>query len=130
MGGLSMNCMKCGREIEEDQAFCSYCLLDMEQHPVKPGTVILLPSQDKPAGKKAVKKKKPTPTPEEQVENLKKKLLIHRIGAAVLAVAVCGLIYLSGRVILELDIQRLLGQNYSSATDAEETEPFWFSVFD
>ena len=125
-----MNCMKCGREIEEDQAFCSYCLLDMEQHPVKPGTVILLPSQDKPAGKKAVKKKKPTPTPEEQVENLKKKLLIHRIGAAVLAVAVCGLIYLSGRVISELDIQRLLGQNYSSATDAEETEPSWFSVFD
>ena len=130
MGGMSMNCMKCGREIEEDHAFCSYCLLDMEQHPVKPGTVILLPSQDKPAGKKAVKKKKPTPTPEEQVENLKKKLLIHRIGAAVLAVAVCGLIYLSGRVISELDIQRLLGQNYSSATDAEETEPSWFSVFD
>lgn len=125
-----MNCMKCGREIEDDQAFCSYCLLDMEQHPVKPGTVILLPSQSKPTVKKAVKKKKPSLTPEEQVDHLKKKLLIHRIGAAVLAVAVCGLIYLSGRVISELDIQRLLGQNYSSATDAEVTEPSWFSVFD
>ncbi len=38
-----MNCMKCGQEIPNDQVFCEECLLDMEKHPVKPDTPVLLP---------------------------------------------------------------------------------------
>lgn len=33
-----MNCLKCGREIEEGQVFCNDCLVQMAKYPVKPGT--------------------------------------------------------------------------------------------
>lgn len=35
-------CMKCGRETESPAVFCSECLEDMEKHPVKPGTPVIL----------------------------------------------------------------------------------------
>ena len=38
-----MYCLKCGREVYEDQVFCPDCVSVMEKYPVKPGTVILLP---------------------------------------------------------------------------------------
>lgn len=117
-----MNCMKCGREIEADQVFCTYCLIEMENHPVKPGTVILLPDQKASTPKKTVKKKKLPPTPEEIIVIMKRKLIFYRIISLLLSVAVCGLLYLSGRVLIELDIQRLLGQNYSTVTEPSETE--------
>lgn len=81
-----MNCMKCGRENGDDQAFCEYCLIEMEHHPVKPGTVILLPTQEPAAPKKPARKKKPLLTPEEQVPGLKKRLWALRITALLLTV--------------------------------------------
>ena len=33
-----MNCMKCGREIPEQQTFCDVCLEVMSQYPVNPHT--------------------------------------------------------------------------------------------
>ena len=38
-----MNCMKCGREISDDNVFCTDCLLEMEKYPVDSGVVVLLP---------------------------------------------------------------------------------------
>ena len=40
-----MYCMKCGREIEDGQAFCGDCLAVMEKYPVKPGTAVILPKR-------------------------------------------------------------------------------------
>ena len=40
-----MNCMKCGREIDEAQAFCAGCLEEMEKYPVKPDVVVKLPNR-------------------------------------------------------------------------------------
>lgn len=40
-----MNCLRCGKETEENQVFCKECLEDMERHPVKPGTPIQLPNR-------------------------------------------------------------------------------------
>ena len=34
-----MNCLKCGREIEEGQVFCNDCLVQMAKYPVKPEVV-------------------------------------------------------------------------------------------
>jgi hypothetical protein len=38
-----MNCIRCGREIEEPNVFCEECLQEMEKQPVNPGTPIQLP---------------------------------------------------------------------------------------
>ena len=125
-----MHCMKCGRDIAEDQAFCADCLADMERHPVRPGTVILLPTPEKQQPKKPLLRKKPAPPVEEQVAFLKKTIIRLYILIFCMLAIIGVLAYTSGWAISELDIQRLLGQNYSSATDAEATEPSWFSVFD
>ena len=119
-----MNCMKCGREIEEDQAFCPYCLVDMESYPVKPGTVILLPNQQvqTTAPKKTVIQHKPQLPPEEQLPVLKRKLWALRALSVLLILLLTVLGYITSRIITELDIQRLLGQNYSTVETVEQTE--------
>ncbi len=119
-----MNCMKCGRKTGDNQAFCESCLAEMEQYPVKPSTVILLPPQPKQPPKKQPAKKKPAMLPEEQVPLLKKKLWRLRFFALFLMLLLAGLSYVTSRVITELDIQRLLGQNYSTIeTQDTATEP-------
>ena len=53
-----MSCMKCGKAIEDGQAFCARCLEVMEDYPVKPDVHIQLPvhsaeeSNKKPSRKK------------------------------------------------------------------------------
>lgn len=47
-----MNCIKCGREIEETRVFCNHCLDRMAAYPVKPGTPVYLPKPTPPAEKK------------------------------------------------------------------------------
>lgn len=41
-----MNCIRCGKETEENQVFCKECLQDMERHPVSAGTPIQLPNRE------------------------------------------------------------------------------------
>ena len=38
-----MACIKCGKETDQNQAFCDSCLEVMEQYPVKPDVVVQLP---------------------------------------------------------------------------------------
>lgn len=57
-----MNCIKCGNEIAEGQAFCESCLEGMKAYPVNPGTPIQLPQRKSaPAEKKRPQKAAPTP---------------------------------------------------------------------
>ena len=109
-----MHCMKCGRDIAEDQAFCPECLANMERHPVRPGTVILLPTPEKQPKKPLLRKKAP-PTVEEQVASLKKTIIRLYILIFCMLAIIAVLAYTSGWAISELDIQRLLGQNYTTA---------------
>jgi len=43
-----MSCLKCGQEVSAGQIFCDSCLADMEKHPVKPGTPVIIPNYNKP----------------------------------------------------------------------------------
>ena len=73
-----MNCIKCGREFDGDQAFCPHCLDQMAKNPVKPGVVINLPSRPDTSQKKPISRKR-VRTPEEQILRLKrinKRLII------------------------------------------------------
>ncbi len=118
-----MNCVKCGREIENDQVFCPVCLEEMEQYPVKPGTVVHIPKHpEDETDKKPAPRKKPVPTPEEQIRRLKKKVMGLRM-ILVLMMLLCGLLSFGlGKVIMELDFYRFLGQNYSAEETAAPTE--------
>ena len=40
-----MYCMKCGREVEGEQAFCPDCLVRMEQEPIPMNASIKIPRQ-------------------------------------------------------------------------------------
>ena len=54
-----MACMKCGKKLGSTQVFCDECLARMEQAPVPPNAVVVLPRRD-PAPvqkKKALKRR-------------------------------------------------------------------------
>ena len=91
-----MNCLKCGREIEEGQVFCNDCLVQMAKY------------------------RRTKAAPEEQLKALKKRI---RILSALLSVCVVLLIVLSVVTLRYMSANRLLpGQNYSAVTTTAATE--------
>lgn len=67
-----MGCLKCGRDTEEGAVFCSECLLEMQRYPVRPGTPVVLPAQERVVPKKAPKRR--TISPEDQIKGMKKRI--------------------------------------------------------
>ena len=112
-GGIAVNCMRCGRETPGEQCFCEECLLDMERYPVKPGTVIQLPSRrgDAPQRKQSRRK---SISPEEQL-----KILKRRLRGVCVSLVIC--LLLLGLAVYSLlrhtgEDRFAIGQNYSSVT--------------
>jgi len=109
-----MNCIKCGREIKTSasQVFCSKCLTDMEAYPVKPNITIQLPvRQETLAEKRKPRKKKPQPTPEEQIPRLRSGIRLLCLVLAVLFIAF---------VLVTLMVIRLLDVRDQANTDARQ----------
>ena len=77
-----MNCMKCGREISEGQAFCEECLKIMDEYPVRPGTYVRIPPSKDCEDVKQPRRKKEL-TPEEQIVRLQNQ--VHWLSVAVVA---------------------------------------------
>ena len=110
-----MNCVKCGREIPEDQVFCEHCLAEMERYPVNPDTAIHIPARPQEEIVKKPVKRKHIPTAEELLLKTRKKLRRNRI-TVVMLLLICGVLsFVVGQMVLELDFQRLVGQNYKFA---------------
>lgn len=118
-----MNCMKCGREISEEQVFCSLCLDDMRKYPVKPGIAVQLPNhKDTPGPKKMHVKRRQPPTPEEQLIKLRKRLkrviILWLITLMLLAATIYPTVeFFTGKTLL------LPGQNYTTITGLDSTTP-------
>ena len=108
-----MNCMKCGRDVKDGQIFCPKCLELMEQCPVKPDVVVKLPSRPEAPIKKPQPRKK-APTPEEQILRLKKKNRWLIAVICLLLAATIALAHLSADFFHQIDVQKFLGQNYST----------------
>lgn len=118
-----MNCLKCGRDIAEDQLFCESCLEVMARYPVKPNTAVSLPLRD---GQVAVKKSQPkrrqAPTAEEKLQTalrfLRRILILWLITLGLLVAS----LFPAVKFFLG-DSFRLPGQNYStfSTVSAEST---------
>ena len=41
-----MGCLRCGKEIQEKGVFCEECKKNMEDYPIKPGTVVVIPYRE------------------------------------------------------------------------------------
>ena len=120
MGGMAMNCMKCGRDLEPGQVFCQECRAEMEKYPVKPGTVVQLPRRREESAIKKMSRRRTPPIPEEQVKSLRKIIrgLVGMIMVLLALVAV--LLYPTIKDLLAKETF-LPGQNYSSITDVSES---------
>ena len=118
-----MNCMKCGREVDESQVFCTECLSEMERYPVKPGTVVQLPVRPKEIPVRKTTRRRPQLSPEEQVKQYRKRIVILRW---LLALMMALLIAVSGFLIWRMnkeDVTILPGQNYTPEETISATEP-------
>lgn len=111
-----MNCMKCGQAISDEQAFCQDCLDGMQQHPVNPSTVVLLP-KSVPLVRKAAPRRRASA--EEQILLLKKKLWHCRVLAVILFIFLLLAAAVAYYAIDRLDVQKLWGQNYSTVLPEE-----------
>ena len=114
-----MNCMKCGRETENEQVFCQDCLQIMEKYPVRPGTVVLLPRRRETIIKKTVKRH--VIPAEEQIKILKKRIMILWF-TLVLCIALI-MLMINPTLHYALDKHVPVGQNYSSVTTTTSASP-------
>lgn len=110
-----MNCMKCGREIEPEQVFCAECLADMEKYPVKPGTVVQLPSRPVQQPAKKQSRHRRAAALEEQVKKLSRRIRVLTVAVILTAALALFFALLSFDVLERAEVQKLLGQNYSTA---------------
>lgn len=78
-----MTCLRCGKEVPEDQVFCPDCLAVMETCPVKPETVVHI-LQRPP---RAPEKKYRTVSSQEQISQLRKTVKWLMLTVTVLTVA-------------------------------------------
>lgn len=112
-----MNCMKCGREVESDQVFCKDCLTDMEKHPVDPNAVVLIPKRTAPVKKIHQRRQ----SPEDIILKLEKRCRVLGVALTLALLMLMGLGVGTAILAKELDVMKLIGQNY--LTVEEETEP-------
>ena len=108
-----MNCMKCGRETTSEQVFCEECLLDMEKHPVKPGTVVVLPKRRDYTAVKKPPKKRTVPL-EDQIRLLKKRIRILSFTLLLVLAGLIAMIYPTVQYLKEDHFK--IGQNYNSVS--------------
>ncbi len=121
-----MNCLKCGRETVSEQVFCEECLLDMQKHPVKPGTVVLLPRRRETAAPKKAPKRRTLPL-EEQVKLLRMRSRWMALLLLICVVLILTMIYPSIQFMMTERFE--IGQNYtaivSSTAPSEDRGFFW-----
>lgn len=118
-----MNCMKCGREIEDGQVFCADCLEAMEKYPVKPGIAIQLPNRkETPALKKVHIRRRQPPTPEELIRRLKKRVRAFVILWLITLAMLAATIYPTIQYFFGEDMP-LPGQNYNTVITTEDAAP-------
>lgn len=108
-----MNCMKCGRENQNQQAFCDICLAGMEKSPVEAGTTVNLPPVYARLGKRPNEKQK---KPEDVIFQLEGR--IHRLSITIMFLVLLLAIALGTLAwTLISDSTPVIGQNYSTMID-------------
>ena len=113
-----MYCLKCGREVNEDQDFCFDCVAVMEKYPVKPGTTVILPKRREggPISRSPVRRK--VLTAEEQIRKLRRNVRTFFVMWFITFLLLCGMSVLG--IVQFMEQEHFgLGQNYSVITHDE-----------
>lgn len=113
-----MVCLRCGRELPGEGAFCQDCLVDMERCPVKPGTPVLIPKRDPAAVVKRTAKRRPLSL-EEQVRVLRRRCRILAALMILFLATTLALVYPAWKHFASPQLRP--GQNYSSFTTPAAT---------
>ena len=102
-----MYCLKCGKETNDDQAFCLECQKEMAKYPIDPGVAVQILPRRQTTQKKTSKRRI---TPEEQVKILRKRVRLYAcLFLAALIVVVC----LCVPLVLQIQDERgQIGKNY------------------
>ena len=111
-----MGCIKCGRDTVSEQVFCPDCLAEMEKYPVRPGTVVQLPSRKNTSSVKKPQKKRTVPA-EEQLKVLKKRYRNTVILLIVVTAIAVLLAFPAAEHLMEGRFK--IGQNYTTITPTE-----------
>ena len=114
-----MQCLRCGRETEEDHVFCFLCEAVMMKHPVKANAVVNIPER-------SVRSRNVQPRrqqrPEEDTEQLHRTIMQLRLWVCMLMAA----LMLCVAALTWQELSRAdgptIGQNYSSVTDSTAGE--------
>ena len=119
-----MKCMKCGREMETEQAFCDACLEEMKKYPVKPGTPVHLPVHRRAAERRKPQNRRRTVSPEEQIRTLKKRLWFVSGILLVTLALLAAMVYPTVNYFIR-NYHLRPGQNYTTiiTTESAETTP-------
>lgn len=115
-----MKCMKCGREMESEQAFCEDCLQEMRKYPVKPDVHVHIPARPQSVVARKTMSRRRTLSPEEQIRRLKTRLWILGGVLAVTLALLCAMIYPTVNFFLRNNHFRP-GQNYTAIVTPAET---------
>ena len=113
MGVWALFCIKCGKQVKDEQVFCDSCLQIMERYPVKPGTPVQLPNRAAPALKKSVQRKKPLSV-KQQNNRLRKALRWMTIALVVALVALTVTVSMLVHTVQERDMKGAIGKNYNT----------------
>ena len=111
-----MNCLRCGRETENEQVFCFLCESVMVKHPVKPNTVVTIPDRaalTRPMTRKPVRQEEDTAPLHRTIAQLRLWVCM-LLAALMLCVAA-----LTWQELARVD-GPAIGQNYSSVTDSTD----------
>ena len=123
MGGVAVNCMKCGREIKSDAVFCQQCLDHMEKYPISEHTLVYVPTEkDRVASVKKNTVAHPVVSPEDQVKRLHRKVEVLRLLVILFMAASLFFGILSVETLHELKLTNLIGKNYTTVVATEATE--------
>ena len=106
-----MQCLRCGRETENDHVFCFLCESVMVKHPVKANTVVTIPERSVRHRNNAPRKQQRV---EEDTDQLHRTILQLRLWVCMLMAALMLCVGVLTWQELNRDDSHAIGQNYTS----------------
>ena len=111
-----MQCLRCGRETEDEHVFCFLCEAVMMKHPVKPNTVVNIPDPNARARSTQPRRQQ---RQEDESEKLRRTIMQLRLWVCMLMAALMLCVGVLTWQELNRDDGPAIGQNYHSILEQE-----------